>query len=613
MRPNKPWTLNEITNFLQDNNATSKLLSESYKHQGEKLDWECKNCQTLFNRSWKIMLQTIKGEVKGGCPTCTKRVTYTIDDVKAKLKADKRPIISLESTYSNNKAPMKWQCTAKKCGHIWTNNWKAVNGVGGLTPQGCQKCYENNPQYSIAELKAKLIDQNINAELLTKTYKNLKFTKLKFKCLNSECGHIWDTKWSNIYDAEKGCPVCCNNGLTERGIKRFLDKIFGAGTFIKIKPSFLINPKTGFPLEIDCYSEKLNLAIEIQGEQHYKYNKFFHRTQEKFINQIEKDRFKKQSILNQGIKFIELDISNKEKIAHIKETLKKELIKCNIKVPKKYDLYDIQRYHKDGKNRIKRERKQDNRTLWTIKTLKEKVKKTSFKPLFSKYTNHREVLKWECKKCGYIFNKSWMKIIFKIQNQLQCKKCTQIKNGYNLKKVIETIKIKKIPLACLSKEYTNGIIPLKWKCLEPLCNGEFNKDWTSVNRSSKGSCIYCSLNLKRNVFLLNYLNSLFGKKKVEVLKLPIIDQLKHTEYQVFYLADQNLVVELDNWYDNEFFSRYHKDKKQFKLQQQSKNKKDKYLKEKGFIHIKIELKADIHFYDIERKLKKILHEKNINF
>ena len=157
MRPNKPWTFIEITNYLHNKNASYKLLSKYYQTQHDKLKWECLTCKTLFNRSWKAMQQTVKGEIQGGCPTCNKRVTYTIADVKAKLKADKRPIISLESTYSNNKAPMKWQCTAKKCGHIWTNNWKAVNGVAGFTPQGCQKCYENNTQYSIEELKAKHI------------------------------------------------------------------------------------------------------------------------------------------------------------------------------------------------------------------------------------------------------------------------------------------------------------------------------------------------------------------------------------------------------------------------------------------------------------------------
>lgn len=68
----------------------------------------------------------------------------------------------------------------------------------------------------------------------------------------------------------------------------------------------------------------------------------------------------------------------------------------------------------------------------------------------------------------------------------------------------------------------------------------------------------------------------------------------------------NLVVELDNWYDRKYFAQYHGNEETFNEQQKSLNEKDKYLKTKRIIHIKIPLEPDIHFIDIERKLRKAM-------
>ena len=64
MRPNKPWTLKEITNYLQQKSAKYKLLSSTYKTQFDRLKWKCLSCNTIFVRNWKAMLLTIKGNQK---------------------------------------------------------------------------------------------------------------------------------------------------------------------------------------------------------------------------------------------------------------------------------------------------------------------------------------------------------------------------------------------------------------------------------------------------------------------------------------------------------------------------------------------------------------------
>ncbi len=58
--------------------------------------------------------------------------------------------------------------------------------------------------------------------------------------------------------------------------KLLVEKLTGK-SFVKIRPSFLQNKITGKNLELDCYNAELKLAIEYNGEQHYKHNTFFHK------------------------------------------------------------------------------------------------------------------------------------------------------------------------------------------------------------------------------------------------------------------------------------------------------------------------------------------------
>jgi len=82
-------------------------------------------------------------------------------------------------------------------------------------------------------------------------------------------------------------------------------RIFGK-PFIKVRPKFLKNNVTGHNLELDIYNEDLKLAIEYNGQQHYKYVPFFHKNYEAFQNQRYRDEIKKMLCQQQGIHLIEI-------------------------------------------------------------------------------------------------------------------------------------------------------------------------------------------------------------------------------------------------------------------------------------------------------------------
>lgn len=89
--------------------------------------------------------------------------------------------------------------------------------------------------------------------------------------------------------------------------RRVLQKIFNK-PFIKSRPDFLRNPVTGgiFNLELDCYNEKLKLAVEYNGVQHYKYIPYFHNNKDAFRNQCYRDELKRRMCKDNRVNLIEV-------------------------------------------------------------------------------------------------------------------------------------------------------------------------------------------------------------------------------------------------------------------------------------------------------------------
>jgi len=97
-----------------------------------------------------------------------------------------------------------------------------------------------------------------------------------------------------------------SNSFQSRGemeCKRVIEKITGR-SFTKTRPTFLKNEITGQNLELDCYNPELKLAIEYNGEQHYKYTPRFHRTRDSFYNTKYRDQIKMELCKKNSIKLI---------------------------------------------------------------------------------------------------------------------------------------------------------------------------------------------------------------------------------------------------------------------------------------------------------------------
>jgi hypothetical protein len=171
----------------------------------------------------------------------------------------------LSEKYTGSKK-LEWEC---EFGHKWMARFHHVR-----KGTWCSICHK-------AKLKS-----GINSIRLTKQEVERRLNKLGFEFLSAEytnslqkytlkCskGHIFDDKrLSHIISGVVGCSFCNNYFNAERKFRNKLEKIFKV-PFPKARPKWLINPATGYRLELDCYNEEFKLAFEYDGQFHFEVRK----------------------------------------------------------------------------------------------------------------------------------------------------------------------------------------------------------------------------------------------------------------------------------------------------------------------------------------------------
>jgi hypothetical protein len=89
----------------------------------------------------------------------------------------------------------------------------------------------------------------------------------------------------------------------ERICRDTMEKIYGV-PFKNTRPSWLKNDTTGRNLELDCYNDKLKMAVEYQGIFHTKYPNFFHKTLDEFKEVQRRDKLKIKICKQEGVHLI---------------------------------------------------------------------------------------------------------------------------------------------------------------------------------------------------------------------------------------------------------------------------------------------------------------------
>ena len=190
-------------------------------------------------------------------------------------------------------------------------------------------------------------DQNNNAypDISIDNTPNVQVEDLKFEDDKQVCHQE-----PEVVETQPKIPVCYNNGLQRRnGTRRkgrfisigermcckTLERIYGL-PFVSTWPDWLRNPETGSKLELDCYNDDLKIAVEYNGEQHYKWPNFTNQTYQEFINQARRDNLKADLCDKNGVYLITVPYTVAHNdiesyiMAHLPETIQKLLKEENI-------------------------------------------------------------------------------------------------------------------------------------------------------------------------------------------------------------------------------------------------------------------------------------------
>ena len=219
------------------------LLTKVYKNSKRKLKYTCPRGHR-YSITWDCWKQNQR------CPCFSKYSNKpTIEYIRAEFA--KEDYILLTTVYGGNKQKLEYVCPRGHGHSISWSNWKK----GVRCP-----CFSNLMKPTIEHIRSEFAKEGYI--LLTKIYKNNQ-QKLDYICSK---GHRYRVSWADWNSKRKyRCPFCKDSHVSkwEKIIRKFLDSLHIF--YMPNDKSQLINPKTGYRLELDMWFPDLNKAIECNG------------------------------------------------------------------------------------------------------------------------------------------------------------------------------------------------------------------------------------------------------------------------------------------------------------------------------------------------------------
>ena len=275
-----------------------ECLSPEYVNNYTPLLWKC-GC----GYEW----EAIYGNIQQGtwCPYCA----LDRDSIETMLQiASERGGRCLSSSYTNNSTKLKWECSE---GHQW-------RATGGSIKFGswCSICSGNAPK-TLSDMQE--LAEKRGGKCISKQIVNV-MTHLKWECSN---GHQWEATPNCIHKG-RWCPECnSKKNVAECKCREIIEELTG----LKFPCTRRV---LGGGYELDMYNERLNLAFEYNGRQHYVFTPQWHRTPSALADQQKRDRKKKELCRQKRINLEVIHYKISSSDSRLKNFLKNKLIKHGI-------------------------------------------------------------------------------------------------------------------------------------------------------------------------------------------------------------------------------------------------------------------------------------------
>lgn len=243
-----------------------------YTTMSNPLQIQCLSCKKILH--YPQAKNFLVKNKKYGCSDCAGIRAKSKNNIEQLEK--KYEIIQIERRQNG---ALWYTCKCKNCGRISTHQ------IVSFLNNSC-RCEGSGVHWTEAELKQYLLDEYNNEYTLLTPFKTVNDKSL-FK---HSCGFIWSTTPAHILYNNTGCPKCCKQ--QSKGCK-IIEAQLQALQITYDKEHFLQNSLQRFDFYLEFQGQQY--AIEYNGEQHYKYNPFFHGKDIKVFEKYqERDRRKAQ-------------------------------------------------------------------------------------------------------------------------------------------------------------------------------------------------------------------------------------------------------------------------------------------------------------------------------
>jgi len=236
---NNKKTIDEVKSYIEKEGYT--LLSDSYKNSSSKLSVRCDK-----GHEYSVTFHSFHSGSR--CVICSGNKKHTYEHVKSYIEKEGYTLLS--DSYKSNRDRLLIRCNE---GHEYVTKFNTFKSGGRcLICSGKMKhTYEYVKNYIEKE----------GYTLLSDSYKNAG-SKLSVKC---DKGHEYSVTFGNFRGGCR-CPVCnyySKSSKGEQSLQLYIES-FGI-PMIRNDRTQIINPLTGYNLELDIWIPSMNKAIEYNG------------------------------------------------------------------------------------------------------------------------------------------------------------------------------------------------------------------------------------------------------------------------------------------------------------------------------------------------------------
>ena len=190
----RKFTIEEVREVVESKGY--ELLSEEYINNQSRL-----KIKDNYGYKFKISLNSLKSGTK---PLAFSSLNpYVLDNIQLLIDSKLDSYKLITTKYKGKKYPIVLKDTYD---YHYTTYVSTLRN--GSKPTMC----DPSNSYSIENIKKWLVLNNKKIEIISNEYKTMQ-TKMKWKCTDNKCGHIFETSFYYFYYYGSGCPFCVNQKI----------------------------------------------------------------------------------------------------------------------------------------------------------------------------------------------------------------------------------------------------------------------------------------------------------------------------------------------------------------------------------------------------------------